>query len=116
MHGKTIKLTPMYDCLNSEIYSGNIDSPLALSVTDNDDDLPYYGTMSNGFYALPDFLELAKMAGIKEKPARRTITKIVQLKKDLTAMVYVSNLDDELKEKYVAIIEQRVKLLSLENR
>ncbi len=114
MHGKTIKMTPFYDCLNSEIYSGNIDSPLALSVTENDEDLPYYGIMVNGFYALPDFLELAKMAGIKEKPARRTIAKIVQLKNDFTLMVYVSNLDDELKEKYTAIIEQRVKLLSQE--
>lgn len=115
MHGKTIKLSPMYDCLNSEIYSGNIDSPLALSVTDNDDDLPYYGKMANGFYALPDFLALAKMARIKEKPARRAIANIVRLADEFIAMVYVSNLDDELKEKYIAIIKQRVKLLSLEN-
>jgi len=116
MHGKTIKLTPMYDCLNSEIYSGNTDSPLALSVTDNDDDLPYYGKVANGFYALPDFLALAGMARIKEKPARRAIANLVQLANDFIKMVYVSNLDDELKEKYIAIIQQRVKLLSLENR
>lgn len=116
MHGRTIKLTPMYDCLNSEIYSGNIDSPLALSMTDNDDDLPYYGMMGNGNYALSDFLALAEMAKIKEKPARRTIAKIVQLQKHFINMVYASNLDNKLKEKYIAIIEQRVKLLSLENQ
>lgn len=115
MHGQTIKLTPMYDSLNSEVYSGNMDSPLALSMTGNDVDLPYYGTMGNGFYALPDFLALAEMAKIKEKPARKTIAKIVQLVNDFTAMVRISNLDDGLKEKYIAILEQRVKLLSLEN-
>jgi hypothetical protein len=86
---------------------------LALSVTYNDDSLPYCGTMKNGFYALPDFINLAKIAGFKEKPARRTIAKIVQLRKDFTAMLHVSNLNDELKEKYIGIIEQRVKLLSL---
>ena len=115
MHEKTIKLTPMYDCLNSEIYSGDLDSPLALSVTDNDDALPYYGTMLNGFYALPDFLALAEMARIKEKPARRSIARIVQLQKNFIDMVYVSNLEENLKEKYIAIIEQRAKLLSLES-
>ncbi len=114
MHGKTIKLTPMYDCINSEIFSGNLDSPLALSMTDNDDVLPYYGTTLNGFYALPDFLILAKMAKIKEKPARRAVASIVQLQKNFIDMVYVSNLEENLQEKYIAIIEQRVKLLSLE--
>ncbi len=114
MHDKTIKLTPMYDCLNSEIYSGDLDSTLALSMTGNDEGLPYYGTRLNGFYALPDFLILAEMARIKEKPAKRVIRRIVQLQKNFIDMVYVSNLEENLKEKYIAIIEQRVELLSLE--
>jgi serine/threonine-protein kinase HipA len=114
MHGKTIKLTPMYDCLNSEIYSENLDGSLALSMTGNDEKLPYYGTRLNGFYALPDFLTLAEMARIKERPARRAIARIVQLQKNFIDMVYVSNLDENLKEKYIAIIKQRVELLSLE--
>ncbi|MCP3675917.1 MAG: HipA domain-containing protein [Gammaproteobacteria bacterium] len=114
MHGKTIKLTQMYDCLNSEIYSGNLDGSLALSMTGNDEKLPYYGTRLNGFYALPDFLTLAEMARIKEKPARRSIARIVQLQNNFIEMVYVSNLDENLKEKYSAIIKQRVELLSLE--
>ncbi len=112
MHGDVIKLTPMYDCLNSQIYSGPTHSPLALRLTDDDQSLPYYGSMANGRYGLDDFIVFATKGGILEKPARKIIGRLTKLHKDFTALVASSNLTEEYKQKYIELLDNRHEVLN----
>lgn len=113
MHGTTPKLTPMYDCLNSQIYSGNMNSPLALQMTEDDMELPYYGKMQNGFYARADFIRLAELAGIKDKPVQKAVDNLLKYADAFCEMIGQSTLSANYQAQYLEIVTQRVKLLSL---
>lgn len=112
MHGHTLTLTPMYDCLNTVIYSSKTDSPLALKISSDDEQLPYYGKMGNGFYSIEDFMFLAQRVGIIEKPALKAIAHITKIASKCSHMINDSFLSEEYKEAYDNIIQHRKRLLS----
>ncbi|PHS20622.1 MAG: hypothetical protein COA86_01355 [Kangiella sp.] len=113
MHGKTLNLTPIYDCLNTQIYSSKTNSPLALKLTNDDQSLPYYGKMGNGLYAKDDFLELAESVGLPIKLMEKEIKKLLFMIPSMIEMVKDSGLSDGIKQQYSETLFQRIKLLSI---
>lgn len=114
MHEPTLKMTPVYDSLNTQLYSGKSTPSIALKLTDNDGELPYFGTIGNGYYAKPDFMILGESAGLSARAMTKEITKLVNLTTSFCSLVLDSLLSEKLKQEYVALLKQRKKLMLVE--
>ena len=114
MHEPTMKMTPMYDSLNTQLYSGKAHSPIALDLTDNDKDLPYFSAMGNGHYAKADFFVLGKNVVLTSKVMEKEMTKLIDLTPSFCQLVEDSLLSKNLKEKYIDILEHRSKLMQVD--
>jgi len=114
-HDPMFRLTPCYDVLASSLYSSPSENPMALPFFADRAALPsYYGDMGNGFYAGSDFIELGVKAGLLEPAVRKRISALLKkVAKLAPAAIHDSYMPDEMKEKYVNIVRQRLTFLDV---
>jgi len=112
MHEPTTKMTPMYDCINTQFYSNKAHSPIALNLTDHDNVLPYFGTMGNGHYARADFLVLGESVGLASKVTEREMDNLIKLTPSFIQLVDNSALSKELRRGFIDTLHHRSQLMN----
>lgn len=92
-----VRLTPAYDMLNAAILNPGDDEELALTLNGRKKKL-----------RSSDFIAAAGVMGIAEKTVLRLFAKFVRLLPKMMAAVETSFLNDERKDKYCDLLEERI--------
>ena len=102
-----------YDALASALYSSMAESPMALKMLKGGEP-EYYGTMGNGYFAGSDFVELGVKAGLIGKAVKNRITSLARkVQKTAPAIIEASFMPEEMKDRYQALISDRLRFVSL---
>lgn len=96
-HDGNIRLTPAYDMLNAVILNPKDDEELALTLNGKKKKLKR-----------SDFIISGQTMGIEQKTIERLIGKYVKLLPEMKKLIGNSFLNDELKDKYVELITERI--------
>ncbi len=99
------KLTPAYDLMSTVIHTP-LESDTALDLYKDDADSDFYSTY--GYYGRENFMELAGRLRIVEKRAARIIDQFPANQKQIGAFVHRSFLSEEVKEKYISNISDKI--------
>lgn len=100
---RTVKLTPAYDLVNSTIIQPKSTEELALQLNGKK-----HGLLKEDFinyYAL-------ECLGMTEKHAEKILQELLEASKKFQPMIESSFLNDEMKQKYIKLVDARVKKLS----
>ncbi len=93
----TIRLTPAYDMLNVAILNPKDDEELALTLNARKKKLKR-----------SDFIAAGMTMGIEQKTIERLIQKYIKLLPKMNELINKSFLNEELKNKYIELIRQRI--------
>lgn len=99
-NGTDIKLTPAYDLLNVSIVNPEDKEEMALTLN---------GKRSN--IRINDFIKAAATIGIEEKIVMKQVSKYERLMPKFREIIEKSFLDEEMKEKYIELLQRRIKML-----
>ena len=105
---KDYGLSPAYDLLSSSLHLPH-ESRTALEFFKEYESQSFE---ANGFYAYDDFIALAKFLDVPQKMAERVIKDFLLKEKATLALLDNSFLSDRAKERYKALLLDRVKALS----
>lgn len=92
-----IRLTPAYDMLNAVILNPKDDEELALTLNGKKKKLKR-----------SDFIRSGLTMGVEQKTIERLIDKYVKLLPEMKMLIGNSFLNDELKDKYIVLITERI--------
>jgi subtilase family serine protease len=71
---------------------------------------------ANGFYSRDDFFAFGTRIGIPEKRINRIINEIIGQKDRVRDLLSRSFLDDQLKTRYAAVVEERARAIGYSHR
>jgi serine/threonine-protein kinase HipA len=106
-------MTPAYDLLNTRLHLPN-ESAMALDLFVSDFETESY--KANGFYSRDDFFAFGTRIGIPEKRINRIINEIIGQKDRVRDLLSRSFLDDQLKTRYAAVVEERARAIGYSHR
>lgn len=101
-----IRLTPLYDYLNTSVYAAN-GSVMALSMLPNSKETSTFNQMGNGYYYYADFLELGISVGLSEKFIANSIHSMISKMGVMLNLVKQSYLGDKQKQQFIYLLNNR---------
>ena len=102
-----IRLTPLYDYLNTSIYGVNA-SVMALSMLPNNKETSTFNQMVNGYYYYADFLELGISVGLSEKFIAKSISTLTSKMDIMLMLVNQSYLSEKRKQQFIELFSNRI--------
>jgi serine/threonine-protein kinase HipA len=105
-------LTPAYDLMCTVLHTPN-ETDTALDLYKADIDSDFYNQY--GFFGQPNFRQLAEKLGIQSIRAGRILTQLLTHRNEVISMVQHSFLSEEMKLKYIAAYEDKLKRMGMTN-